>query len=82
MKFEIEVEEKVTRTNKYVFEVGSVEEGEKILSLCDFEINAANHPDDVIESIINAIHNVIPDPDNDDPLEIHYGAEDVEYEVQ
>lgn len=74
MKFEIEVEERVSRINTYVIEVANKHEGESLQygALPD-DIEDAQSLDDVISAIEMAGYEV---------KEVHYGAEDVEYELQ
>lgn len=72
MKFEIEVEEKIVRTNRYIVEVGSEEEGNNILDGISKKIDYAIHPDDVVDAITSFGYEV---------QEIKYGAEEPAYEI-
>ena len=72
MRYMIEVEEKITRINSYTIEVESEEEAEEFLDGIEWDINRADHPQDIIEIITNGGYEII---------EYCEGAEDCEYEL-
>lgn len=74
MKFEIEVEERISRINTYIIEVEDEDEGESLQygALPD-DIEDAQSQDDVISAIEMTGYEV---------KEVHYGAEEIEYELQ
>ena len=71
MRYTIDVQETITRINRYVIDVSDDEEAERILSEIEYEINNANHPDDVLYAISN-VTNI---------QEIIEGAEECSYEI-
>lgn len=73
MRFEINVTEKVVRTNTYVVEVEDEDEGESLLCNIDGDISDADHPDDITSIITEAGYEV---------QEMVYGAEGAEYELE
>lgn len=73
MKYDLEVKEKIIRTNRYTVEVDNETEGKILLLEIEDDINYANHPDDVTQVINDAGYEII---------DICEGAEEVGYELQ
>lgn len=72
MRFEIEIEEQVTRRNSYFVEVDDEEEGEMLLNSLEDGVYDAIHPDDITSAISRAGYEI---------KKIILGAEDVKYEI-
>ncbi|MFQ7583790.1 MAG: hypothetical protein ACLRMW_06380 [[Clostridium] symbiosum] len=72
MRFEIEIEEQITRRNSYFVEVEDEGEGEKLLNSLEDDVNDAIHPDDILCAIKKQGYQVET---------FIRGAEDVEYEI-
>ena len=51
MRFEIEIEEQITRRNSYFVEVEDEGEGEMLLNSLEDDVNDAIHPDDILYAI-------------------------------
>ena len=72
MRFEIEIEEQITRRNSYFVEVEDEGEGEMLLNSLEDDVNDAIHPDDILYAIKIQGYQVET---------FIRGAEDVEYEI-
>lgn len=72
MRFEIEIEEQVTRRNSYFVEVDDEREGEMLLNSLEDDVNDAIHPDDILCAIEKQGYAV---------QTFTKGSEDVEYEI-
>ena len=72
MRFEIEIEEQITRRNSYFVEVEDEGEGEMLLNSLEDDVNYAIHPDDILYAIKKQGYQVET---------FIRGAEDVEYEI-
>lgn len=73
MQFEINITEKVVRTNTYIVELADEDEGKSLLCNIYGDISDADHPDDISSIIAEAGYEV---------QEIVYGTESVEYELE
>lgn len=72
MQYEIEVEETVTRLNRYTVEVESKEEGDTLINCIADDVEDANHPDDIPCIIKKAGYEI---------AKIVKGAEEASYEI-
>ena len=72
MRFEIEIEEQITRRNSYFVEVEDEGEGEMLLNSLEDDVNDAIHPDDILYAIKKQGYQVET---------FIRGAEDVEYDI-
>ena len=59
MRFEIEVNETVSKINTYIVEVDSEEEGESLLNMIEDDIDDVTHPDDISYVIQNAGYEIV-----------------------